>query len=193
MNHDTVTAFISERVYLREQANVDIQLPSGLEARSVQAFDKPDIGFYAEKWEVGGKIVIAIRGTDFAAKYDKLFVGDWFDGNLPLALGSIAAAHYQAAIEIVNSIINSDDPRPIEFTGHSLGGGIAGLLGILYDKPATIFAPAPFNATAQSSAFIPNGMTAEQMELLRNPVVEPRLSEYRDDPLDPGYAAALEK
>jgi hypothetical protein len=40
----------------------------------------------------------------------------------------------------------------ITFTGHSLGGGIASVMSVWFDRPATTFAEAPFGNTASSSS-----------------------------------------
>ncbi len=36
----------------------------------------------------------------------------------------------------------------ISFTGHSLGGGIASLMAVFFNKQATVFDEAPFQLTA---------------------------------------------
>jgi VCBS repeat-containing protein len=50
------------------------------------------------------------------------------------------------------------DPRflgaKISFTGHSLGGGLASVMGAWFDRPATTFAEAPFGKTADSTIAI---------------------------------------
>ncbi len=38
----------------------------------------------------------------------------------------------------------------ISFTGHSLGGGLASIMSIWFNRPATVFDPAPFQSTAES-------------------------------------------
>ena len=52
----------------------------------------------------------------------------------------------QLAVAFYKSLADSSDPRlgNIELIGHSLGGGLAGLIGGLYGKSATVFDNMPF-------------------------------------------------
>ena len=54
-------------------------------------------GFYAEQWSVGGKTVIAFRGTDFADVVSK----DHVQGNIPLATGNLTAQQWVDAKQYV--------------------------------------------------------------------------------------------
>ena len=94
-----------------------------------------------------GQIVIAYAGTEFRVG-EAGFVNDFVSGNIPLASGFYGAQAFEAAklyIEVRNAFGATAD---ITFTGHSLGGGLAGLMGVLFDRPATVFAPAPFELSA---------------------------------------------
>src|SRR5262249_53938096 len=42
----------------------------------------------------------------------------------------------------------------ISVTGHSMGGGLAGLVSVFFDVPGKVFAPAPFAASANPSVAI---------------------------------------
>lgn len=44
----------------------------------------------------------------------------------------------------------------ITFTGHSLGGGLASLMAVLFDKQATVFDEAPFQPAAQNPLLLPS-------------------------------------
>lgn len=44
----------------------------------------------------------------------------------------------------------------ITFTGHSLGGGLASLMAVLFDKQATVFDEAPFQPAAMNPALLPS-------------------------------------
>jgi hypothetical protein len=49
----------------------------------------------------------------------------------------------------------------ISFTGHSLGGGLASLMAVFFDKPATVFDQAPFALAAISPVVL--AYVGEQM------------------------------
>ncbi|MBL8637483.1 MAG: DUF2974 domain-containing protein [Alphaproteobacteria bacterium] len=85
-------------------------------------------GFYGISYQLaGGEKVISYRGTDAgedAAAY-------------PIAVGSTGTAQGRMAFEFYNAVATAQngyisiDPRlaNISLTGHSLGGGLAGLVG----------------------------------------------------------------
>jgi len=92
-------------------------------------------GFEAVAFQRGTEIVISYAGTypgvaDFAA--DALLgLGAWSD-----QLGE-AAAYYL-------DIRKNNPSAIISFTGHSLGGGLAALMGVFFDEKAVTFDQAPF-------------------------------------------------
>lgn len=96
-------------------------------------------GFEARAFQQGDEIVIAFAGT--------VELIDWLSGNAPLVAGvyspqlSQAAAYYQE-IKAANPNAN------ISFTGHSLGGGLAALMGVLFNRGAITFDAAPFRRAA---------------------------------------------
>ena len=93
-----------------------------------------------------GEIVISFAGTEFAASLGA--VADFTSANLPLVAGlpgmqiAIAADLYQ---RVKADVTLSDN---ITFTGHSLGGGLASVMAVWFDRPAYVFAPAPFELAA---------------------------------------------
>ena len=96
-----------------------------------------------------GEIVISYRGTDGADG----FAG--FDGvaNAALYLGNASSQGQQAAkvyAEVLKTYGADAQGSNISFTGHSLGGGLASIMGVWFNHPAIVFDPAPFAATAQS-------------------------------------------
>jgi hypothetical protein len=48
----------------------------------------------------------------------------------------------------------------ITFTGHSLGGGLASLMAVLFDKQATVFDEAPFQLAAVNPTLLPSYIAA---------------------------------
>ncbi len=84
-------------------------------------------GFSARAYKNGNQIVIAYEGTDPAAKF----------------------------YHEIKHQFKDDDNVEIKFTGHSLGGGLAGLMGVFFDKEAYIFDHAPFQYAATNDKDIP--------------------------------------
>jgi Ca2+-binding RTX toxin-like protein len=90
----------------------------------------------------GGEIVIAYTGTNDWK--------DWPAANAPAAVGFPSPQVVQAARfywQVLNGAAGGDRAR-ISFTGHSLGGGLASLMAVYFDRPATVFQTAPFEASA---------------------------------------------
>jgi Lipase (class 3) len=114
-------------------------------------------GFSARVYQniATGEIVISYAGTEFSfTKYMGVtgpspgLAADFTNGNIPLAVGRYGEQALQAAqlYQLVKADATLSDN--ISFTGHSLGGGLASLMAVWYDRLATVFAPAPFQASA---------------------------------------------
>ena len=71
--------------------------------------------------------------------------GDFAVANVPLGLGLNSPQMIQAVSLVLETIRQYPDAE-ISFTGHSLGGGLASIMAILFDKKAVVFDPAPFKA-----------------------------------------------
>ena len=113
--------------------------------------DDPRTGFSAAAYKnAAGDVVIAFAGTN-----SDLPLGiDWVRANYPAATGYRSPQVEQAAQfywQVLNSIGVANKSR-ITFTGHSLGGGLAGLMSVFFDLPAHTFDTAPFEATARDLA-----------------------------------------
>jgi Lipase (class 3) len=94
--------------------------------------------FYAVAYTWNNHQIISYRGTDN-------FLGDvaaW------LGAGAANTAQAQLAAQFYQAVINNSSVSPFntttEFTGHSLGGGLAGLMGALYGKKAVVIDNMPF-------------------------------------------------
>ncbi|MDB5579874.1 MAG: hypothetical protein JWR80_5050 [Bradyrhizobium sp.] len=97
-------------------------------------------GFSATIFRKGNEYVIAFRGTDDWS----LATGDlWQNAELGLpGLGS----QTQNALDLVEALKASGvDISQISFTGHSLGGGLAGVVAGYYNRPAVVFDPGPYS------------------------------------------------
>ena len=87
------------------------------------------------------EIVIAYTGTN------ELQVADYAFGNIPAADGNYSF-QVESAMRLYMRT-KATYGSNISFTGHSLGGGLASLMAIYFDRPATVFAPAPFKNSAR--------------------------------------------
>lgn len=93
-------------------------------------------GFEAVSFTNGNQIVISFAGTDSKSAADLAA-----DIGLATGWGSeqlLQAAAYYMEVKAANP--NAE----ITFTGHSLGGGLAALMGVFFDKTAVTFDQAPF-------------------------------------------------
>ena len=145
-----LAALMALRVY--EQG---INIPDNFPEFPYQDWVKIDIslpvtdGFAYGVFKNGNEIVISYRGTDGAAG-----MMGW-DGasNVGLAFGSATSQAIQAA-KVYAKVLELYPANPqgsnISFTGHSLGGGLAGIMSVWFNRPAIVFDPAPFQSTALS-------------------------------------------
>jgi hypothetical protein len=97
-------------------------------------------GFEAVSFQSGNQIVISFTGTDQ--------LSDWTSANVPLAFGLPSDQLYQAA-QYYLQVKQANPTATISFTGHSLGGGLAALMGVFFDKKAITFDQAPFANAAK--------------------------------------------
>ena len=102
----------------------------------------PASGFEGAAFVRGNEIVIAFAGT-----YPPDISGDWLLANAPLASGSWSPQLLEAAKYYLD-IKRQYPDATISFTGHSLGGGLASLMGVFFNRTAVAFDPAPFRSAA---------------------------------------------
>jgi len=129
-------AQLAARVYARSDSN-RVPIPAGW-TESDWISDLGD-GFSAGTYKKGGEMVISFTGTNEFT--------DFIGANIPLATGGYAQQLVDAVIYYENVKAANPGMR-ISFTGHSLGGGLASLMGVLFNRHATVFAPAPFHTSA---------------------------------------------
>lgn len=134
-------AELSNRVYKRTDEN-RTPVPAGwTELRWLP--DPAFSGFSAGVYQKGNEIVIAYTGTNEGKAIDFL------EANIPLGLGATSSQ----AIEAMKLYFQTTAQYPgatISFTGHSLGGGLASMMAVFFDKDATIFDAAPFELGARA-------------------------------------------
>ena len=120
--------------------------------------DEYAAGFYAVAYtisgsenipELNGKTVISYRGTDPSTAAH--FVTDAING-YGVALGSSTGDQATLAAKFFQEVTNTQNSDPttsnVTFTGHSLGGGLAGLMAAIYGQDAAIFDNMPFEDAA---------------------------------------------
>ena len=105
-----------------------------------------DTGFEAVSFTNGTEIVISFAGTK-----DALDVGD-NEANIGLATG-LGSVQLLQAVEYYLQVKAANPDANITFTGHSLGGGLAALMGVFFGKQAVTFDQAPFANTAEQGLF----------------------------------------
>ena len=113
------------------------QVGNAVVYQSANSSAAQDISFYAIAYEYGGKTVISYRGTDDFS----LLGGDPYYG-WGVGLGSAAGPQALMAFDFYN-VVKACTACDISLTGHSMGGGLAGLVsavtgveGILFDNMA---------------------------------------------------------
>jgi len=119
---------------IADQSSTGGPLESGL---SIKAFQK------------GNEIVIACKGTDFLFGTNTgQSVSDIIaDLGLGTSIGLASTQIFQAA-KFYLEVKALHPEATFSFTGHSLGAGLASVLGAWFDQSTTVFANAPFEATA---------------------------------------------
>lgn len=142
-----------------------------------QFSDEVSDGFYAVAYKalsginVSGMsvddIIISYRGTDIALSWPWELIGsDIWNG---YGIGTLSARGKQAkhAIEFYKTIVGAGDlqDNDISLTGHSLGGGLAGVVGGLYGRPGLLFDNMAFEG-ATANAYIEAGTAASLKTLI---------------------------
>ncbi|MDH4154801.1 MAG: hypothetical protein OEV01_13525 [Nitrospira sp.] len=97
------------------------------------------------------EIVISYAGTD------GLFTVDNF-ANFGLATG-FGAAQLNDAARYYLKVLHGNPGATSTFTGHSLGGGLASLMGVFFGQRAVTFDQAPFAKSAELSPLHPDVAT----------------------------------
>lgn len=136
-------ALLSNSVYNRTEKNRTVVLPS-----TEWTAERPWIqdlanGFSAGVYKKGSDIVIAYTGTN-----EKWFA-DFALANIPAFTG-LPSPQVWEAMKLYLQVVHDNPSANITFTGHSLGGGLASMMGIFFDRQAQVFDAAPFKVGAVS-------------------------------------------
>lgn len=107
--------------------------------------DGVEAGFYAVAYSYYGDTVISYRGTDDTSD----ILNGWTaaGGYSEASQVGLAIEFYEA---VTGKVIGSEDAAAENtiLTGHSLGGGLAGLVASIYDENAVVFDNMPFENAA---------------------------------------------
>lgn len=152
-----------------------LMLPSKIPGELVSSHEStPNTGFEAIAFKNianPNEIVISFAGT-----YDKDIGGDWVANGL-LGLGQGSAQLDQAARYYLD--VKAANPNAIiTLTGHSLGGGLAALVGVFFGVSAQTFDQAPFQNSAEPSLTPLTSSVAQELRqyLLTEGYTEEQLS-----------------
>ena len=129
-----------------------------------------------------GEIVISYKGTDFLLELAGRAwntVGDMVtDVTAGVGAGVAGAQLTQAATYYQEvrkwAAANGYDSGKISLTGHSLGAGIASVISVWFNRPATVFADAPFEPSATSMKVLKSVSSV----LLAKGMVDPEFAAY---------------
>jgi hypothetical protein len=124
---------------------LDTDLPAGSEVAN----------FYASAYLSGGTVVISYRGTD-----DPL--GDsvaWTGG------GGFQTRQAELAAQFYYQVKQEYPGANIVLTGHSLGGGLAGLVSMVTGSPAYIYDNMPFELSAENTLAFAKRSHAELVQI----------------------------
>lgn len=110
---------------------------------TIPGFTAASSGFFGAYYkDASGNVIITYRGTDD--------LNDWLDSNLdwPSWTGEVPLQVLDAYNFYLAVVAKEGSSANISFTGHTLGGGLAGTVAAMVGAEAEVFAPAPFEGTA---------------------------------------------
>ena len=136
-------AQLANSVYGRTRTN-QIPIPTGWIEERPWIKDLAFTGFSAGVYKNGSDIVISYAGTN------ELKITDIASGNFPAFTG-LPSPQVWEAMKLYLQVLQDNPGANITFTGHSLGGGLASMMGIFFDRQARVFDAAPFKAGAVSA------------------------------------------
>jgi Ca2+-binding RTX toxin-like protein len=132
-------AQLSGRAYAATQKN-RTPVPAGW--AELGWFPDQANGFSAGIYKKGSEIVIAFTGTNAD------LLTDFAMGNWPLFTGASASDQLTQAMLLYMDTKIHNSGATISFTGHSMGGGLASIMAVFFDRPAVVFDSAPFQKGA---------------------------------------------
>lgn len=145
MTTNSEYALMAGASYISTRPNVNrFAVPVGWTERADKRENNAASGFEATYFTKGTELVISYAGTDPSDTW-----GDW-PTNLALASGRLSDQLRQAADYCLAVKASAPDGTSITFTGHSLGGGLASLMAVMFGESAVTFDQAPFLNSART-------------------------------------------
>lgn len=136
-------------------------------------FNDPSTGFEAISFQRGNEIVISFAGT-YDNPLNPLTNPD-LQADIGLATG-FGSAQLLQAVEYYLTVKQLNPSADITLTGHSLGGGLAALVGVFFGVSATTFDQAPFANTAEDNLLTADAAARLKADLLASGYTETELS-----------------
>lgn len=134
-----------------------------LDENNQQIRKDANFGFYAVAYGYGGETIISYRGTD---EEINLSAKDFLFG-YGVGAGIAYTAQSAMAFEFYRSIAGAQtnpSQANISVTGHSLGGGLAGLVGAAYQKSGLLFNNMAFEGAVDNLEDITHDPNAEDYD-----------------------------
>ena len=117
-------------------------------------------GFYAIAYKYNGYTVISYRGTDQFLDDPKTGIGGDIDNGWGIGTGGPFGPQATLGIDFYKAVVGTGGSvllNNIIFTGHSLGGGLAGFVGGLYGKTGTVFDSMTYQDATNNAHDLSNG------------------------------------
>ncbi|MFA6063761.1 MAG: Mbeg1-like protein [Gallionella sp.] len=134
-------ALMAGNVYQDTRAPIN-WIPAPTNWRELEHVVNKDSGFEVSQFQNGTEIVISFAGTATAV--------DWW-ANVGGAFGVTSTQLQQAADYYLQIKATAPAGTTISFTGHSLGGGLASLMAVMFNETAVTFDQAPFRSSATAA------------------------------------------
>jgi Ca2+-binding RTX toxin-like protein len=141
---DLMLAILSMDVYNRGGDGLNItNAQVGTATVNGIGYEDVSTGFFAINYTDGTDTILSYRGTDqFGATSPDIWQG-WISGlGVPAAQIMHALAYYK---DVTDHAI-TDGPQNVILTGHSLGGGLAGMIGALTGNRTVVFDNMPYGS-----------------------------------------------
>lgn len=125
--------------------------------------DNQNEGFHADMFynEKTGEYVVSFRGTE----------ATWEDIKTDIEQGAgVVPTQYRMAIEIgdvIRQIVSDNPDIKICITGHSLGGGLATIAGVVSGQPTVVFNPAGVHKNTFEYAGVSDKVAAGNYNIVR--------------------------